>query len=494
MSSSARSDIVVGVRQTVMVREGMLIADRYELRAALGHGGMAEVWEGHDRALDRRVAVKVIRRSGLPVGADYEKIKTRFSRECRVTAKMEHPGVPVVYDVGVHEGEAYLVMQLVRGHNLGELISERGPLPVAWVAAIGAQICSVLAAAHAASLIHRDLKPANIMLCPDGSVKVLDFGIAAVLDEVDRVKLTTTGHPIGSASYMAPEQILGDRVSPATDLYGLGCVLHELLTGTPPFHAEAPVTVVQRHLSAPPPELRPVRPDVPVSLAELVQRLLAKGVGERPADAAEVYQCLMPHVAEAAAGATAPVGEMGPTRPYYFPFGPLPVPHTTTVEPARSGVQSSSVAHPGAETILRALHEQQQHATRLVEDGRVTQASQVLADATWAAAAALSVNHPEVVDAQLSLANLYLLGGDHRRARAEFERVIPELQRYLGPSHPLVRGAKRSVAECYAAQGDLARARSGLQGLLDELEPSAEPWDPELAELREELRRLGEES
>lgn len=218
-------DRFAGLGETVTVRERTVISGRYEVRAALGRGGMAEVWEGYDLALDRRVAVKVIRRGGLLSDSDYAKAQERFARECRVTAKVEHTGVPVVYDVGIHEHEAYLVMQLVPGQTLGAVLAERGPLPVAWVAAIGAQVCSVLAAAHAASLVHRDLKPSNVMLCPDGSVKVLDFGIAAVLDDVDLVRLTTTGFPVGSASYMAPEQVNGHRGSPATDLYGLGCVL-----------------------------------------------------------------------------------------------------------------------------------------------------------------------------------------------------------------------------------------------------------------------------
>jgi tRNA A-37 threonylcarbamoyl transferase component Bud32 len=453
---------------------------------------MAEVWEGYDRALDRQVAVKVIRRSGLPSGADYEKVKERFARECRVTAKVEHPGVPVVHDVGTHEGEAYLVMQLVRGHNVGDVIAERGPLPVAWAAAIGAQICSALAAAHNAALVHRDLKPTNIMLCPDGTVKVLDFGIAAVLDDVDLMKLTTTGHPLGSASYMAPEQILGNQVSPATDLYGLGCVLHELLAGAPPFHAETSFALLQRHLSASPPELQPVRPDVPGSLAELVQRLLAKGPGERPADAFEVYKRLMPYIVEAAADGAAPAAEMGPTRPYYFPFGPLPMLRTTTMDTSRLVRSPSPLARPGSEAAVRALREQQERAGRLVEEGRVTRASQVLADATWAAAAALRSDHPEVVDARLSLANMYLLGADHRRALVEFERLMPDLRRHFDRDHDIVRGARRGVAECHAALGDLVRARSELRALFDELRQLRDPGDPELAELREELRRLGE--
>src|SRR5690606_15831866 len=151
----------------------------------------------------------------------------RFVRESRITARLEHPGVPAVYDVGTHDGRPYIVMQYVQGISVADLIAEFGPLPVGWAAAIAAQACAVLAVAHRAPLVHRDLKPANLMLEADGGVKILDFGLAVALDRGEASQITRTGQALGTAPYMAPEQILGSFSGPATDLYGLGCTLHE---------------------------------------------------------------------------------------------------------------------------------------------------------------------------------------------------------------------------------------------------------------------------
>src|SRR5438067_10284611 len=153
---------------------------RYELeRLPLARGGMGEVWVGHDAKLDREVAVKFVRfQEGAPKG----ELIRRFVRESRITARLQHPGVPAVFDVGTEDGRPYLVMQRVRGMTVSDLLAQHERLSVGWAAAIAAQVCSVLVAAHEASLVHRDLKPANIMLEPEGTVKVLDFGLAVALD------------------------------------------------------------------------------------------------------------------------------------------------------------------------------------------------------------------------------------------------------------------------------------------------------------------------
>lgn len=242
--------------------------------------------------------------------------------------------------------------------------------------------------------------------------------------------------------------------------------------------------MLQCHLNVPPPDLRPIRPDVPASLADLVSRMLAKDPGDRPGSASEVYRLLVPHVTVDAA----PGADLGPTRPYHFPFGPLPVLRHTA--PDTVPLARTSPPAPDAGSAVRDLHAQQERARRLMEEGRVTRAGQVLADATRAAAAALRADHPEVVDARVSLANTYLLGGDYERALVEFERVLPDLRRQLGPDHALVRGARHGIAECYAARGDSAGARSRLRALLDEIPPRQ--GDLQREELREQLRQLGE--
>src|SRR5690606_27432709 len=173
-----------------------LVNGRYELEELpLARGGMGEVWAGRDVRLEREVAVKFVR---FPPGQRDEELIRRFVRESRITARLEHPGVPAVYDVGTHEGRPYLVLQRIRGISVADLNAEYAPLPIGWAVAIAAQVCSVLAAAHAASLVHRDLKPSNLMLDRDGGIKVLDFGLAVALDLAEYSQITRSGQTIGT--------------------------------------------------------------------------------------------------------------------------------------------------------------------------------------------------------------------------------------------------------------------------------------------------------
>ncbi len=267
----------------------MLIADRYELdELPLGQGGMGAVHGGHDKHLDRRVAVKFLH---LPGGPDDE-LERRFVREARILAKLEHPGAPVLYDFGMFERRLYQVMQFIDGVTVSDLVGEQGPLPVPWAAAIAAQACAVLAAAHGLGICHRDLKPTNLMLCPDGSVKVLDFGLA-MLREADVLQFTRTGQILGTPAYMAPEQITGGVAEPRSDLYALGCVLHEMLTGRQLFTGPTAYVVFDKQVKAQPPSVS----GVPAELDELILRLLEKEPEKRPADANELYDRLQPFVA-----------------------------------------------------------------------------------------------------------------------------------------------------------------------------------------------------
>ncbi|WP_158013601.1 serine/threonine-protein kinase, partial [Carbonactinospora thermoautotrophica] len=243
-----------------------VINGRYELDTPIGRGGMGEVWVGYDRTLDRRVAVKLLRADVLAHRSRGRLSIERFLREAQATARLDHPGVPAVHDVGEYDAGFYLVMQLVEGYTLGDLVAEHGPLPVRWVAGIGAQICAVLTVAHAVPLVHRDLKPHNVMVCEDGTVKVLDFGVAALLDRPDLTKLTAPGETVGTPAYMAPEQALTGACEPRSDLYALGCVLHELLSGEPVFQGETSLAVLREHLESEPRPLRELRPDVPADL------------------------------------------------------------------------------------------------------------------------------------------------------------------------------------------------------------------------------------
>ncbi|MEU4671305.1 serine/threonine-protein kinase [Amycolatopsis sp. NPDC023774] len=265
----------------------MLIADRYEVdELPLGRGGMGAVHRGHDRRLDRRVAIKLLR---LP-GRD-EELEERFAREARILATLDHAGVPTLYDFGTHDGRLFQVMQFIDGVTVADLLAEHGPLPVPWAAAIAAQAAAVLAAAHARSVCHRDLKPANLMLCPDGSVKVMDFGLA-VLREADVARFTRAGQLLGTPSYMAPEQIQRGLAEPRSDLYALGCALHEMLTGRQLFTGPTAYAVFEKQVKDAPAAV----PGIPAALNALLAEALAKDPADRPAGADALYARLGPFV------------------------------------------------------------------------------------------------------------------------------------------------------------------------------------------------------
>jgi serine/threonine protein kinase len=316
------------------VGESRLVVGRYRLDQPIGRGGMGEVWSALDVRLDRKVAVKLLRPNGLPAGVEHEALVSRFQREAMLTAKLDHPGVPAVYDTGATDDEFFLVMELIEGSDLAEFQAGYEPVETEWTAAIGAQIASVLGAAHAVNLVHRDLKPRNVMITRQGRVKVLDFGIASLLDP-DLTRITATALSLGTPAYMAPEQAMHGVVSPASDLYSLGCVLYELITGKPVFTASTALALMHRHHSEAPAPVRVLRPDTAPELAVLVEQLLAKEPRARPANALEVYDRLAQLLP---ADRTQPVRDlpMDPTRPFRDPHAtPTPRPDlgTTAVAP-----------------------------------------------------------------------------------------------------------------------------------------------------------------
>jgi hypothetical protein len=213
-------------REIKQARSLRVILDRYELVTPIASGGMGTLWEGTDRRLNRKIVVKLI----LPGKRRDSAAMRRFNREARITARLGHPGVPVLYDFGTDQGELFMAIEHVSGVTIADLIAEVVPVPVPWAAAIVAQVCAVLAAAHEQQLVHRDLKPSNVMIRPDGSVKVLDFGLAAALSSGEFSQITRAGELPGTASYMAPEVAAGEPAESASDLYSMGCLFYELLT------------------------------------------------------------------------------------------------------------------------------------------------------------------------------------------------------------------------------------------------------------------------
>lgn len=271
------------------------ILGRYELSKPVAAGGMGTLWAAEDLAVGREVAVKLIR-SSASTGAERSDAERRFRREARITARLAHPGVPALYDFGMDDGELFIVMEWVDGVTLANLIDLVDPVPVGWAAAIMAQVCAVLDAAHDQGIIHRDLTPRNVMIRPDGTVKVLDFGLAGALSSDEYSQITRTGETPGSAFYMAPEVAAGQAATAASDLYSVGCLLFELLTGNVVFDGLDPVAEIQAHATEQPPSVQALRPDVPTRMEALVTTLLAKAGPQRPASARLAYQSLLPYV------------------------------------------------------------------------------------------------------------------------------------------------------------------------------------------------------
>jgi serine/threonine-protein kinase len=269
---------------------GDLIAGRYELEELVGSGGMSSVFRAYDRQLERRVAIKILHERY----AEENEYVERFRREARAVARLTHPNIVTVIDRGEDEGRQFIVFEYVDGENLKELVERTGPLPLRRAIELALAMAQGLAFAHENGLVHRDVKPQNVLLNGEGEVKVTDFGIARSLD-VDH-GVTQTGTVLGTSNYLAPEQASGQPVSPATDVYSLGVVLWELLTGDVPFPGENFVAVALRHINEPPPPLRNLRPEVPPRLAAAVERALEKDPRRRfpsMADfAAELRRCL----------------------------------------------------------------------------------------------------------------------------------------------------------------------------------------------------------
>ena len=257
------------------VEAGRVLGGRYRLSELIAVGGMGEVWKALDAVLGREVAVKVLKPeyTGDPGFLD------RFRAEARHAAGLAHPNIAGVYDYGEADAEAYLVMELVPGEPLDALLAREGVLP-AWRAMdLLAQAARGLSAAHAAGVVHRDVKPGNLLVTPDGALKVTDFGIARAADQVP---LTATGQVMGTAQYLAPEQALGHRATPASDVYALGVIGYEALTGRRPFTGESPVAVAMAHVNSDPDPL----PDaVPPGVRALVASAMAKDPADRPVDA-----------------------------------------------------------------------------------------------------------------------------------------------------------------------------------------------------------------
>ncbi|HJV05434.1 MAG TPA: protein kinase, partial [Actinomycetota bacterium] len=269
-----------------MAEAPRVLSDRYEVRSTLGRGGMAQVYRATDRVLGRTVAVKVLSRRF----SEDRRFVARFRREAQASAGLNHPHVVSVFDTGSHDGVHYIVMEYVEGETLGAILAREGPLPLDRAARIAADVAEALESAHRQGLVHRDVKPGNVMIDRQGRVKVVDFGIArAAADDT----LTQTGTVLGTASYLSPEQARGDRVDARSDVYSLGCVLYEMVTGRTPFAADSSVAMAFRHVNEEPRPPSELRPEVPAELDAVVMRALEKEPDHRFRSAAEMRGALL---------------------------------------------------------------------------------------------------------------------------------------------------------------------------------------------------------
>jgi serine/threonine protein kinase len=254
---------------------GELIAERYELEELVGTGGMSSVYRAHDKLLERRVALKVLHDQYTGDG-DYVE---RFRREARSVAQLSHPSIVTVIDRGEQDGRQFIVFEYVDGENLKALVEREGPLPEREALELALQIAQALSFAHEHGLCHRDVKPQNVLLDEEGRAKVTDFGIARSLDV--QAGITQTGTVMGTSDYIAPEQARGAKASVQTDVYSLGAVLYELLTGDVPYRGDNFVSIAMQHINEPVPSVRERRPDVSPCVEAVVQRAMAKDPRDR---------------------------------------------------------------------------------------------------------------------------------------------------------------------------------------------------------------------
>src|SRR5262245_24438275 len=306
---------------------------RYELHRRLARGGMADVFLARDQLLDRPVAVKVL----FPEFATDPSFVERFRREAQSAANLNHPNIVSVYDWGEEGGTYFIVMEYVDGRSLASILSTEGPLHPQRAAEVTSDIAAALGFAHRNGVIHRDVKPGNVLISPQGQVKVADFGIARAMGAGSEDNLTQAGSVMGTATYFSPEQAQGSHLDPRSDLYSLGVVLYEMVTGKSPFSGGSPVTIAYKHVQEQPVPPRQVNANVPADLDAIDMKLLAKSPAARYASAEDLRADLrrfrdgQPVLAAGAMGATQAMAATSAV-PAYDSTTALPVEELPPVE------------------------------------------------------------------------------------------------------------------------------------------------------------------
>src|SRR5688500_7685478 len=285
-----------------------VLGERYEIGGVLGRGGMAEVHRGRDLRLGREVAVKVLRQD---LARD-PSFQVRFRREAQAAASLNHPAIVAVYDTGEDRTSAgatpYIVMEYVEGETLRDVLRREGVLPPERAMTLAADICAALDFSHRNGIVHRDVKPGNVMITPQGTVKVMDFGIARAVSD-SAATMTSTAAVIGTAQYLSPEQARGESVDARSDVYSLGCLLYELVTGAPPFTGDSPVSVAYQHVREDPRLPSSINPRIPAELDAILLKAMSKNPANRYQSAADMRSDLLRALAGQRVEATPVMGD-----------------------------------------------------------------------------------------------------------------------------------------------------------------------------------------
>ncbi|MCP2336332.1 serine/threonine-protein kinase [Actinomadura rupiterrae] len=424
---------------------GRELGGRYLLEERIGRGGMGEVWRASDRRLDRPVAVKVLP-AATEAGPD---VVARFRREAQLAAVLQHPGITVVHDIDADDGLLYLVMELLDGEDMARLLARHPDgLPVERALAHAVQVCGALAAAHKRGIVHRDIKPANLFLTSGGWVKVCDFGIARFMQSATGL---TGSAVVGSPVFMAPEQISTGEIDGRTDLYSLGCLLHQMLCGRPPFLTEKGIpALINAHLSVPPTGPRAVNPQVPEDVDALVLELLSKDPADRPADADVVTRRLEAMLKpDAAPGAPALAPPAPPSVPLEQEFQVA----GEHLEQQRAELALALADHVvrERERLLGAEHPATLDARHLLgrvlyELDREPEALPVLTATAQARTRVLGQRHADTLASWHLTATCLFMLGRHADALPIAAGVLADREAALGPQDPAALESRSTLA------------------------------------------------
>ncbi|WP_339127669.1 tetratricopeptide repeat protein [Streptomyces sp. f51] len=521
--------------------ESRLIQGRYRLLDPIGRGGMGEVWRARDESLGRQVAVKCLKPLGPHHDPSFARVlRERFRREARVAAALQHRGVTVVHDFGEADGVLYLVMELLEGHNLGQLLEEsrQHRLTVDEVVDIADQVTAALAYTHQQSIVHRDLKPANIMRLTDGTVKICDFGIARLSHDIGFTsRLTGTGVAMGTPHYMSPEQIAGAEVDQRSDLYSFGCVLYEIATGAPPFDLGDAWAILVGHRDTAPEPPRSHRADLPEYLERIILDLLAKEPDQRPRDARELARRITAgrttplYVPTMVAPATPPhptaelrsVTPQFPPRPAQPPSRAPGLPSWTqgmttghkatgpgwraTPPDAAAGLTGEWTARPSTAvpppavppppvraerpapaaesvTALAGRHDAGLNLGRL---GRWTEAGEVHRSVAAERERLLGPDHPDTLASRYEVGFTLSRTGRPAEALGEYARVAQARERVLGAGHPDTLAARQEMAYVLGQLGRHFEAHQAYVSVLAARERAMVPDHPDTLRCRHNL-------